>query len=56
MVDNREIAFGLVTPPYARKLVSANGETIDGAIANPMLAEIAQPARNKRTASSRPNK
>jgi len=54
------VSAGLVVPEYDRKLITANGETIDGTIANPTLAQMArkvdQPARSKRTASSRPNR
>jgi hypothetical protein len=37
-------------------VISVNGETIEGTIANPTLAEVAQPALRRRTASSRPNR
>jgi uncharacterized membrane protein len=54
------VSAGLVAPEYDRKLIAADGTTIDGAIANPTLAEMAkgaiQPARSRRTASSRPNR
>jgi uncharacterized membrane protein len=54
------VSAGLVAPEYDGKLITANGERIDGIVANPTLAEVAQgaaqPARSKRTASSRPNR
>jgi uncharacterized membrane protein len=48
------VSAGLVAPAVKEKLVGVNGETIE--IANPTLAAVSQPARSKRTASSRPNK
>jgi uncharacterized membrane protein len=54
------VSAGLVAPEYKTKVISVNGETIDGTIANPTLAEVAQganqPALRSRTASSRPNR
>jgi len=50
------VSAGLVAPDYVRPQVSATGEAFGGVIANPTVAEIAQPARSKRTASSRPNR
>jgi uncharacterized membrane protein len=54
------VSAGLVVPEYDRKLVTVNGDTIDATIANPTIAQVApkvdQPARSKRTASSRPNR
>lgn len=47
------VSAGLVAPAVKKTLVDVNGEKIE--IANPTLAG-SQPARNKRTASSRPNK
>ncbi len=49
------VSAGLVAPPVKKKLAGPDGEPI--AIANPKLEEAAvQPARNSRTASSRPNR
>jgi uncharacterized membrane protein len=54
------VSAGLVAPEYKKKVITMDGQTIDGTIANPTLGEIAQgvnqPARSKRTASSRPNR
>jgi len=50
------VSAGLVAPEYKRKVIGVNGETIEGTIANPTLAEMAQPALKRRTASSRPNR
>ncbi|MGN6471040.1 MAG: DUF502 domain-containing protein [Rhizobiaceae bacterium] len=54
------VSAGLVAPEYKTKVISVNGETIDGTIANPTIAEVAQaanqPALRSRTASSRPNR
>ena len=50
------VSAGLVAPEYNAKVISVNGETIEGTIANPTLAEVAQPALRRRTASSRPNR
>jgi uncharacterized membrane protein len=50
------VSAGLVAPEHKKKVITMAGQTIDGTIANPTLAEIAQPARSKRTASSRPNR
>jgi uncharacterized membrane protein len=54
------VSAGLVAPDYKKKVITMAGQTIDGTIANPTLAEIAQganqPARSRRTASSRPNR
>lgn len=47
------VSAGLVAPEYARKLVTADGKTVEVALNNP---DAPQPARSKRTASSRPNK
>ncbi|RVD29898.1 DUF502 domain-containing protein [Mesorhizobium sp. M4B.F.Ca.ET.017.02.2.1] len=49
------VSAGLVAPEVKTKLVTLNGEQIEGSLANPALG-AAQPARNKRTASSRPNR
>ncbi|MGN6465749.1 MAG: DUF502 domain-containing protein [Rhizobiaceae bacterium] len=50
------VSAGLVAPEYNAKVISVNGETSEGTIANPTLAEVAQPALRRRTASSRPNR
>ncbi len=55
------VSAGLVAPEYKKKIITLDGQTIDGTIANPTLAEIAQganhqPARSRRTALSRPNR
>jgi uncharacterized membrane protein len=50
------VSAGLVAPEHKAKVISVNGETIEGTIANPTLAEMAQPALRSRTASSRPNR
>jgi uncharacterized membrane protein len=50
------VSAGLVVPEHKKTIVAANGETIEGTIVNPTLAEVAQPALSKRTASSRPNR
>jgi uncharacterized membrane protein len=47
------VSAGLVAPAVKKTLVDVNGEKVE--IANPTLA-ASQPARSKRTASSRPNK
>ncbi|TIW67678.1 MAG: hypothetical protein E5V58_28220, partial [Mesorhizobium sp.] len=49
------VSAGLVAPEVKTKLVTLNGEQIEGSLANPALGAT-QPARNKRTASSRPNR
>jgi uncharacterized membrane protein len=54
------VSAGLVAPEYKKKVIAMDGQTIDGAIANPTLGQMAQgidqPARSRRTASSRPNR
>ena len=50
------VSAGLVAPEVKSKLVTVNGEQIEGTLANPPLGALAQPARKSRTASSRPNK
>jgi uncharacterized membrane protein len=54
------VSAGLVAPEVKPKMVTMNGQPIDGDLANPplggLIAEGAQPARKSRTASSRPNK
>jgi len=50
------VSAGLVAPEHKRKVIGVNGETIEGTIVNPTLAEVAQPALKRRTASSRPNR
>jgi uncharacterized membrane protein len=50
------VSAGMVAPEVRAKLVTLNGETIEGALANPPLGAGPQPARSKRTASSRPNR
>jgi uncharacterized membrane protein len=47
------VSAGLVAPEVKKKLVNVNGEFVE--VANPTLG-ASQPARSKRTASSRPNK
>ena len=49
------VSAGLVAPEVKTKLVTLNGEPIDGTVANPTLG-APQPARSSRTASSRPNR
>jgi uncharacterized membrane protein len=46
------VSAGLVAPEYKSKVKKIGGGTLDIALNNPDV----QPARNKRTASSRPNK
>ena len=48
------VSAGLVAPEVKTKLVTLNGEPINGTVANPPLGP--HPARRSRTASSRPNK
>src|SRR5438309_2080887 len=48
------VSAGLVAPEVKTKLVTLNGEPINGTLANPPLGP--HPARRSRTASSRPNK
>jgi uncharacterized membrane protein len=54
------VSAGLVAPEHKKKVIAMDGQTIDGTIANPTLAQMAQgidqPARSRRTASSRPNR
>ena len=50
------VSAGLVAPEVKAKIVTVNGERIDGPLANPPLGAGPQPARSKRTASSRPNR
>ena len=54
------VSAGLVAPEVKPKMVTVNGKTIDGDLANPPVGGLipggAQPARKSRTASSRPNK
>ncbi|MFU0505590.1 DUF502 domain-containing protein [Pseudaminobacter sp. NGMCC 1.201702] len=50
------VSAGLVAPPQKKKMTAANGQPIEGMIANPTVAGIAQPARSSRTASSRPKR
>ncbi|TIU32838.1 MAG: DUF502 domain-containing protein, partial [Mesorhizobium sp.] len=49
------VSAGLVAPEV-KQMVVVNGEPIEGMLANPSVAALAQPARRSRTASSRPNK
>lgn len=49
------VSAGLVAPEV-KKAVNGKGVAIEGVLSNPTLAEVAQPARKRRTASSRPNK
>ncbi|RUW05270.1 hypothetical protein EOA46_28915, partial [Mesorhizobium sp. M1A.F.Ca.IN.022.05.2.1] len=49
------VSAGMVAPEVKAKLVTLNGEPIEGPLANPALG-AAQPARSSRTASSRPNR
>jgi uncharacterized membrane protein len=53
---NLIVSAGLVAPEVKTKMLTANGEPINGALANPTLGAGPQPARKSRTASSRPNK
>jgi uncharacterized membrane protein len=50
------VSAGLVAPEVKTKLVTLNGERIEGPLANPPLGTGPQPARRSRTASSRPNR
>lgn len=47
------VSAGLVPPPVKAKLVGPDGQPLD--VANPSL-DTGQPARSRRTASSRPNR
>ena len=49
------VSAGLVAPEYKRKVLTVDGEALEVGLNNPAIAGV-QPARNKRTASSRPNK
>ena len=49
------VSAGLVAPEV-KQMVVVNGEPINGELANPSVAALAQPARKSRTASSRPNR
>lgn len=48
------VSAGLVAPEVKTKMVTLDGQPINGTVANPSLAS--HPARSSRTASSRPNK
>lgn len=48
------VSAGMVAPEIKTKLVTLNGEPLEGPLANPALGT--QPARRSRTASSRPNR
>ncbi|UDL90181.1 DUF502 domain-containing protein [Mesorhizobium sp. PAMC28654] len=50
------VSAGLVAPEVKTKVLTVNGEPINGTLANPPLGSGPQPARSNRTASSRPNK
>jgi len=51
------VSAGLVAPEVKSKLVTVNGEQIEGSLANPSIGTAGpQPARSRRTASSRPNR
>ena len=50
------VSAGLVAPEYKRPLPVKDGGTVDVAVANPQMVDVAQPARSRRTASSRPNR
>lgn len=50
------VSAGLVAPEVKSKLVTVNGEQIEGTLANPPIGAGPQPARSRRTASSRPNR
>ena len=50
------VSAGLVAPEYKRPLPVKDGSTVEVAVANPQMVDAAQPARSKRTASSRPNR
>ncbi|CDX17758.1 conserved hypothetical protein [Mesorhizobium plurifarium] len=49
------VSAGMVAPEVKAKLVTLNGEPVEGGLANPAVG-AAQPARSSRTASSRPNR
>jgi uncharacterized membrane protein len=48
------VSAGLVAPEVKTKMVTLDGQPINGTVANPSLPS--HPARSSRTASSRPNK
>lgn len=50
------VSAGLVAPAVKTQMVTLNGKSIGGQIANPPVGAGPQPARKSRTASSRPNK
>jgi len=50
------VSAGLVAPEVRPTIVALNGEMIKGPLANPPRGSGPQPARSKRTASSRPNR
>lgn len=50
------VSAGLVVPPAGAGIITRDGTPFVGSISNPTAAEVAQPARSSRTASSRPNK
>src|SRR5258705_303483 len=50
------VSAGLVAPEVRTKMLTVNGEPINGTLANPPLGAGPQPARSSRIASSRPNK
>ena len=50
------VSAGLVAPDHARKLVTTEGLTLDVPVSNPPAGAMTQPARKRRTASSRPKR
>lgn len=48
------VSAGLVAPPVKKKVLGPDGQPIE--LANPQEGTLPQPARNRRTASSRPNR
>jgi uncharacterized membrane protein len=50
------VSAGLVAPEYGREVVGADGAPFQGELSNPTVEEVAQPARSRPTASSRPNR